>query len=78
MNQLVSILEGLSDFSSQNIEDKVKSWLTAKELSFGKVMAPLRLVTVGAMQGPHIFDILEFIGKEESIARIEKAVSELG
>lgn len=77
MNQLVSILEGLSDFSSQNVEDQVKSWITAQELSFGKVMAPLRLVLVGAMQGPHVFDILELIGKEESISRIQKAVSKL-
>lgn len=77
MNQLVSLLEGLSDFSSQNVEEQVKSWITAQELSFGKVMAPLRLVLVGAMQGPHVFDILELIGKEESISRIQKAVSKL-
>lgn len=78
MNQLVSILENVSDFSSLNVEDQVKSWITAKELSFGKVMAPLRLVIVGAMQGPHVFDILELIGKQESISRIKKAISEFG
>ena len=78
MNQLVSILENVSDFSSINVEDQVKSWITAKELSFGKVMAPLRLVIVGAMQGPHVFDILELIGKQESISRIKKAISEFG
>lgn len=77
MNQLVSILEGLSDFSSQHVEEQVKSWITTQELSFGKVMAPLRLVVVGALQGPHVFDILELIGKEETIARIQKAVSTL-
>lgn len=78
MNQLVFILENVSDFSSLNIEDQVKSWITEKELSFGKVMAPLRLVIVGAMQGPHVFDILELIGKQESISRIKKAISEFG
>ena len=78
MNQLVFILENVSDFSSINVEDQVKSWITAKELSFGKVMAPLRLVIVGAMQGPHVFDILELIGKQESISRIKKAISEFG
>ena len=78
MNQLVSMLENVSDFSSQNLEDQVKAWITTKELSFGKVMAPLRLVLVGAMQGPHVFDILELIGKKESISRIEKAIAKLG
>lgn len=77
MNQLVSVLDSVHDYTSQNVENQVKSWITANELSFGKVMAPLRLVTVGAMQGPHVFDILELIGKDEGIARIKKAISEL-
>ncbi len=77
MNQLVSILDSTSNFSSQNVEDQVKSWITSNELSFGRVMAPLRLVVVGTMQGPHVFDILELIGKDESIARIKNALSKL-
>ncbi len=77
MNQLVSVLEGIVDFSSQNVEDQVKSWLAGQELSFGRVMAPLRLVVVGAMKGPHVFDILEMIGKTETIARVRRAISAL-
>jgi len=75
LNQLVSVLEGIEDFSSEKVETLVKSWITEKGLSFGKVMAPLRLVIVGDMKGPHIFDILELIGKEESIARIRRAIA---
>ena len=41
------------------------------------VMPPLRLVIVGDLKGPHLFDIMALIGKEESIARIHKAVSVL-
>lgn len=78
MNQLVSVLESTSDFSSQNLEDQVKQWITANDLSFGKVMAPLRLLLVGALQGPHVFDILELIGQEESIKRIKKGIVALG
>ncbi len=74
LNQLVSLLEGITDFSSQNVETTVKTWITEQELSFGKVMPPLRLVIVGDMKGPHIFDILSMIGKEESIKRIKKAI----
>ncbi len=78
MSQLASVLEAIDDFSSENIETIVKAWITEKELSFGKVMPPLRLVVVGEMKGPHIFDILEMIGKEESIERIHKAHGILG
>jgi glutamyl-tRNA synthetase len=77
MNQLVFILQSIEQFSSQNVEDQVKSWIAAENLSFGKVMAPLRLAVVGAMQGPHVFDILELIGCDESIARIKNAISKL-
>ena len=75
MNQLVSVLRTTSEFSSQTVEEDVKSWITAKDFSFGRVMAPLRLAIVGAMQGPHVFDILELIGKEESITRIKNAIA---
>jgi len=77
LNQLVSVLEGIDDFSSENVENVVKAWIGEKELSFGKVMPPLRLVIVGEMKGPHIFDILEMIGKEASIQRIQTAIEKL-
>jgi glutamyl-tRNA synthetase len=77
MNQLVSILESITDFSSENVETQVKAWISEKELSFGKVMPPLRLLIVGDMKGPHIFDILGLIGKEESIGRIKTALEKL-
>ncbi|MGB5498621.1 MAG: glutamate--tRNA ligase [Maribacter sp.] len=75
MSALIEVLEGIEDFSSENVETLVKEWINEKELSFGKVMPPLRLVVVGAMKGPHLFDILGMIGKAESISRIQKAIS---
>ena len=75
LNELVVELEGINDFSSEKVETLMKEWIGKKELSFGKVMPPLRLVIVGAMKGPNLFDILGMIGKEESIARIQMAIS---
>ncbi len=75
MSDLIGVLESIEDFSSENVETLVKEWINEKELSFGKVMPPLRLVIVGAMKGPHLFDILGMIGKAESISRIQKAIS---
>ncbi|MES2812348.1 MAG: glutamate--tRNA ligase [Bacteroidota bacterium] len=74
MTQLIGVLEGISDFTSANIETIVKEWLTANEIGMGKVMQPFRLSLVGKMMGPHLFDIVEMIGKQESIQRIQKAI----
>ena len=78
MEKLIGILGDISDFTTENTESKVKSWITENELSFGKVMAPLRLVLVGDMKGPHVFDIISLIGKTESINRINTAIKKLG
>ncbi|RIV44638.1 glutamate--tRNA ligase [Flagellimonas pelagia] len=77
MEEVLEILSGITEFESSNIETLVKEWISKKELSFGKVMPPLRLIIVGDMKGPHLFDILELIGKEESIQRIKTAITTL-
>ncbi|PHR73230.1 MAG: glutamate--tRNA ligase [Lutibacter sp.] len=77
MQQLVGVLSKINDYSSSNIETVVKEWLTTNELGFGKVMPPFRLALVGTMSGPHLFDIAEMLGKEETINRIEKAIISL-
>ena len=77
MQELVGVLSNIEDFSSQNIETIVKEWLTTNELGFGKVMPPFRLALVGAMSGPDLFNIAEMIGKEETINRIESAITAL-
>ncbi|SMC39241.1 glutamate--tRNA ligase [Cellulophaga tyrosinoxydans] len=75
MQEVITLLEPLTDFSSASTETIVKEWITSSELSFGKVMPPLRLLIVGDMKGPHIFDILELIGKDETIARLKSGIS---
>lgn len=77
MKQLITVLEEISDFTSVNIETIVKEWLTTNEIGMGKVMQPFRLSLVGALKGPHLFDVVEMIGKAESIKRIEKAIQTL-
>jgi glutamyl-tRNA synthetase len=74
MNELIEIISNIQDFSSENIEKIIKEWITTKEVGFGKVMQPLRLSLVGALQGPHLFDIIEIIGKEETIKRLKNAI----
>ena len=77
MQQLISVLENIGDFTSLNIETIVKDWMTKNEIGMGKVMQPFRLSLVGALKGPHLFDIIEVIGKDETIKRLEKAIATL-
>lgn len=75
MQELISVLSEITDFTSVNIETIVKDWMTKNEIGMGKVMQPFRLSLVGALKGPHLFDIVELIGKEETIKRIEKTIT---
>jgi len=77
MQELISVVEEITDFTSMNIETIVKDWMTKNEIGMGKVMQPFRLSMVGALKGPHLFDIVEVIGKDETINRIQKAIATL-
>ncbi|WP_299015048.1 glutamate--tRNA ligase [uncultured Polaribacter sp.] len=77
MQELVEIIKNIEDFSSANTEKEIKEWITNKEIGFGKVMQPLRLSLVGKLAGPHLFDIIATIGKQETILRIENAIEKL-
>lgn len=71
MSELAQTISGISDFTLENIQTEVKAWIAKKEIGFGKVMQPLRLALVGAMQGPDVFEIIYMIGKNETVKRLE-------
>nr|WP_315231499.1 glutamate--tRNA ligase [uncultured Flavobacterium sp.] len=77
MQELISVVEEITDFTSMNIETIVKDWMAKNEIGMGKVMQPFRLSLVGTLKGPHLFDIVEVIGKDETIQRIQKAIATL-
>ena len=77
MKQLAALLEGTDDFSAKNQEKTVMDWIQQNQLHTGNVMNAFRLAIVGAGKGPHMFDITEVIGKEETLHRLEQAISTL-
>ena len=77
MEELVAVLEGIADFTSKPSEDIVLAWIAAKGYHLGNVMNAFRLTVVGECKGPHMFDITELIGKEETIARIRRGIAEI-
>ena len=75
MQELITIINLADDSSKDTLQDAVKGWITSNEIGFGKVMMPLRLALVGALQGPDVFDIIFMIGKNETVKRIENMIS---
>ncbi|MGY5845961.1 glutamate--tRNA ligase [Salegentibacter sp. HM20] len=78
MLELVELYKNQEDFKAEAVQERTKAWIGEKEVGFGKVMQPLRLALVGSLQGPDLFVIAEYIGKQESNARIQKAIEVLG
>ena len=78
INELKEVLTAIDDFSSENVEAVVKAWIEEKEYGLGAVLNAFRLVIVGALKGPHLFDIVALLGQEETLRRLEIGLHELG
>ena len=78
MAELADLLEGLDDFSLENQERVVHAWVEQKEYKLGNVMNAWRLTLVGEGKGPGMFDISAFLGKEETLRRMRRAIEILG
>ena len=77
LSGLAEELKYIEDFTATNIEMQNKTYCEKKGLQAGQVMNALRLVIVVANTGPGIFQIIEIIGKEETLLRIKKAVMKI-
>jgi len=76
--ELSAELEKIDDFSPSSTEPLIKEWIEKKGYNTGTIMNIFRLVIVGASRGPHMFDIISWIGKDETLKRIDKGVSVIG
>jgi len=77
MTELAALLESLDDFSLENQEHAVMAWIEEKGYKLGDVMNAFRLALVGIGKGPGMFDISAFLGKEETLSRLRRAVEVL-
>ncbi|WP_114492297.1 glutamate--tRNA ligase [Candidatus Ulvibacter alkanivorans] len=77
LEKVVALIKSVDTVSAANLSEKIKGWITQEEIGFGKVMMPLRLSLVGEMKGPDVFEIAALLGKEETIARIERAIASM-
>lgn len=77
MGELIEVLEGLDDFSSNAAESVVLEWIASKGYHLGNVMNAFRLAVVGECKGPHMFDITELLGVNETVRRVKLAIDRI-
>ncbi|MBN2662887.1 MAG: glutamate--tRNA ligase [Bacteroidales bacterium] len=70
----IKFLSNIEDFSSKNLEERFINWINEQEIGLGKILNPVRLLLVGNTSGPHLFDILEIVGKTEVINRLNNGL----
>jgi glutamyl/glutaminyl-tRNA synthetase len=68
----------LQVWSKESIHDFIENYIIQKQIKMGQLMTPLRLLLVGSNQGPGVMDILDLLGKDESISRIDRGIKSLG
>ncbi len=74
LRELVEQLKALPSFKGAEAEPVILAWVADKGYHLGNVMNAFRLTLVGECKGPHIFDITELLGRDETIARIERGI----
>lgn len=75
LTELCDVLNGLEDFSKVEENEKVVlDWVASKEYHLGTMMNSFRITLVGAAKGPHIFNIIDILGKEETLSRVRRAL----
>lgn len=75
MTELAALLEGLDDFSVEGQKQVVDAWA---EQTGKKPWNAWRVCLVGAGQGPDMYELAAFLGKEETLARMKNAIATLG
>jgi glutamyl-tRNA synthetase len=70
LKTILDILSGCSEWTAAVLEHAVKAHAEATGIKLGKFAQPLRAALTGTSTSPGIFDVLEVLGREESLGRI--------
>ncbi len=77
MRELIEVLKGQDFNDAVATEEAVMEWIKSNEYHMGNVMNAFRLTVVGECKGPHMFDITKLLGKDETLARIERGINNI-
>lgn len=71
-------LKGLTEFTAQEIEKVFKDLIARHNLKLGQVAQPVRVAMTGGTESPGIFEVIEVMGKEKALKRLDKAIKAIG
>ena len=78
LRQMLPILEALDDYSVDSLHDTVMKFVSDKGIKNGLALWPLRTAVSGKQMTPGgAFEIMEILGKDESLSRIRKGIEML-
>ncbi|MCX7871773.1 MAG: glutamate--tRNA ligase [Verrucomicrobiae bacterium] len=75
VSRLKDVLASLPEFTATNIESAMKSVASELGVKVGKIVHPIRLACTGATAGPSLYHLMEVIGKEKVLERLDKALN---
>ena len=75
--EVKTMILALQHFTASTLEALINKYVNEQNIGFGKIATPLRLLVVGSGTGPHLFDIMDMLGKDETLRRIETGVDKV-
>ena len=77
ITEMLALLEAHEDWSAEGLDNLIMPWIAEKEYGVGIVMNAFRICLVGAARGPHIWNITDVLGKDETLRRVRTALEKL-
>ncbi|MGB9642074.1 MAG: glutamate--tRNA ligase [Candidatus Ratteibacteria bacterium] len=77
LDTLKSKLGQIQPFEKQNIEDMIRKFCQDNHLKTGEVFHPLRFALTGTTKGPGLFELIELLGKQQTLKRIEQFLTNI-
>jgi glutamyl-tRNA synthetase len=76
--ELKDNLETLKDFSASELDKTFRSIIEKHNIKLGSLAQPVRVAITGGTESPGIFEVLEIVGKEKTIKRLDRAIKTIG
>lgn len=75
LKQLSPRLADLSGWTIKELEDAARGYAEAQDIKLGKAAQPLRAALTGGTVSPGIFEVMEVLGREETLARLDDVLT---
>ena len=76
LTEVCELFTSIESWDEKNIEKVLKIYIKSSDYNFGQVMKPMRLAICGSLTGPSLFDLMELLGNEDSINRLNYIIKE--